>query len=52
MTGVELASEVLAARPGVPIITCTGHRHLIDTDAAEAAGIKAFAIKPLTRREI
>ena len=36
----------------MPIIMCTGFSHLVDADKAKAAGIKAFAMKPLTKREI
>ena len=36
----------------MPIIMCTGFSHLVDADTAKAAGIKAFAMKPLTKREI
>jgi PAS domain S-box-containing protein len=52
MTGVELAKEVLALRPGMPIIMCTGFSHVVNEDKAKEAGIKAFAMKPLTKREI
>ena len=52
MTGVELAREILAIRPDMPIIMCTGFSHLVDADKAKAAGIRAFAMKPLTKREI
>ncbi len=52
MTGIELAGEVLALRPNMPIIMCTGYSQLIDADKAKAADIKAFAMKPLTKREI
>ena len=52
MTGVDLAREVLAIWPDMPIIMCRGYSHLVDADAAEAAGIKAFAMKPMTKREI
>ena len=52
MTGVELAKEVLALRADMPIIMCTGFSHLVDAEKAKAAGIKAFAMKPLTKREI
>ena len=52
MTGVELAKEVLAIRPDMPIIMCTGFSYVVDADKARAAGIKAFAMKPLTKREI
>jgi PAS domain S-box-containing protein len=52
MTGVELAKEVLAIKADMPIIMCTGFSYLVDADKARAAGIKAFAMKPLTKREI
>ena len=52
MTGVELAKELLAIRPDLPIIMCTGFSYVVDADKANAAGIKAFAMKPLTKSEI
>ncbi len=52
MTGIELAGEVLALRPDMPIIMCTGFSQLVDAETAKAAGIRAFAMKPLTKREI
>jgi PAS domain S-box-containing protein len=52
MTGVELAKRILAIRPDMSIILCTGFSHLVDADAANIAGIRAFAMKPLTKREI
>jgi PAS domain S-box-containing protein len=52
MTGIELAKEILVLRNDMPIIMCTGFSHIVDADKAKAAGIKAFAMKPLTKREI
>jgi CheY-like chemotaxis protein len=52
MTGIDLAGAILAIRADMPIIMCTGFSHLVDADKAMAAGIKAFAMKPLTKREI
>ncbi len=52
MTGIELAKEVLALRTDIPIIMCTGFSYVVDADKAKAAGIRAFAMKPLTKREI
>jgi PAS domain S-box-containing protein len=52
MTGIDLARGVLAIRPDMPVIVCTGYSHLVDADKAKAAGIRAFAMKPLTKREI
>ena len=52
MTGVEMAREMLVIRPDVPVILTTGFSHLVDADRALAAGIKAFAMKPLTKKEL
>ena len=52
MTGVDLTKEILAVRADIPIIMCTGFSHLVDADKAKANGIKAFAMKPLTKKEI
>ena len=52
MTGVELAKEILTLRADMPIIMCTGFSYVVDADKANAAGIRAFAMKPLTKREI
>jgi DNA-binding NtrC family response regulator len=52
MTGIELAKEMLTVRADMPIIMCTGFSHMVNEGSAKAAGIKAFAMKPLTKREI
>ena len=51
MTG-DLAKEILAIRADMPIIMCTGFSYVVDAGEAKAAGIRAFAMKPLTKREI
>jgi CheY-like chemotaxis protein len=52
MTGVELAREILALNADTPVILCTGFSHVVDADKAKLTGIKAFAMKPMTKREI
>ena len=52
MTGLELAKKILSIRPGMPIILCTGFSHQVDAETAKQAGIKAFVMKPLVKREI
>jgi CheY-like chemotaxis protein len=52
MTGIELAREILAIRPDTPIIMCTGFSHRVNEASAREAGISAFVMKPLTKREI
>ncbi len=51
MTGMEFAKEVLALRPDMPVILCTGFSHRVDADQAKAAGIRGFALKPMTKAE-
>jgi PAS domain S-box-containing protein len=51
-TGIELAKKILTLRADLPIILCTGFSHLVNADSANAAGIRAFAMKPFTKREI
>ncbi len=52
MTGMELAEAVAAVRRDMPVILCTGFSHIVNANRARAAGIRAFAMKPLTKREI
>lgn len=52
LTGVELAKEIHVLRRDAPIIMCTGFSYQVDADTAGIAGIKSFAMKPLTKKEI
>lgn len=52
LTGTQLAKEITAMRSDIPIIVCTGYSQLVHADTAESACIKAFSMKPLTKREI
>ena len=52
MTGVDMAQKMLEIRPGLPIILCTGYSNLISENQAKSLGIKGFALKPLTRKDI
>ena len=52
MTGVDLARRMLRIRPDLPIILCTGYSNLVDETQAKASGIKGFALKPLTKKDI
>jgi len=48
LRGEELAREILAIRPGMPIILCTGFSELIDETRAREMGISEFVMKPYT----
>jgi CheY-like chemotaxis protein len=52
MTGLDLARRLLQIRPDLPIILCTGYSNLVDEAQARACGIKGFAMKPFTKKDI
>ena len=52
MTGADLARRILQIRPGMPIILCTGYSSTISEEKVKSYGIKGFAMKPLTRKDI
>jgi signal transduction histidine kinase len=52
LLGQDLAREILSIRPDLPIILCTGFSELIHEEEAKAAGIRDFAMKPLTLRDM
>ncbi|MDG4475775.1 GAF domain-containing protein [Thiovibrio frasassiensis] len=52
MTGAELAREILALKPEMPIILCTGQSDLINREKALAMGITDYLNKPFTIQTI
>lgn len=52
MTGAELAREMLALRPQLPIILTTGFSESIDREKAHRIGIQAFMEKPFRKAEL
>ena len=52
MTGDELTRRLLALRPDLPVIICTGFSELIDEDKARELGARALMMKPLTKKEL
>ncbi len=52
MTGVELSAAVLAIRPNMPIILCTGYSSTISRKKALSLGIRDFLEKPMAREDI
>ena len=52
LTGADLAREVFRVRPGMPIILCTGYSETLDEEEARSIGIRDFALKPLTIRDL
>jgi CheY-like chemotaxis protein len=52
MTGAQLASHLIAIRPDIPIIICTGFSEKISEDKARQGGVKGFLKKPLIRADL
>ena len=52
MTGTELSRALLAIRPDIPIILCTGFSAMIDEAKAMSMGIRAFVMKPILKRKM
>ena len=47
LTGVELAEQLIAIRPEIPIILCTGYNEHVSEKKINSFGIKEFLMKPL-----
>ena len=52
MTGDVLSRKLLAVRPDLPIIICTGYSERISVHTAEAIGIRRFVLKPIVMRDL
>jgi PAS domain S-box-containing protein len=52
LTGEQLAKELLAIRPDIPIIICTGYSSKMDAEKANFVGVSAFIMKPVDKREL
>ena len=52
MTGERLAKEMMAIRPDIPIVMCTGFSSVIDEHKAAEIGIVAFLLKPVLKKEL
>jgi len=52
LTGIDLAAEIFTLRRDMPVILYTGFSHTVDAELAKNKGIRAFVMKPLTKRDI
>ncbi len=52
MTGLELATAVLAIRPDIPFLLCTGYSEAVSEEAALAAGIRDYVMKPVRSKDL
>ena len=51
-TGEMLAQEMLAIRPDIPIILCTGFSYVMTEEKALSMGIRAFLLKPFSIEDL
>lgn len=52
MSGIGLSQQLLAMRPKLPIIVCTGYSSMLSESNAEAMGTAACILKPILMREL
>ncbi len=52
LPGDRLASEMLALRPGLPIVLCTGYTDWIDAEKVKQMGLAGFLTKPVDKCEL
>ena len=48
ITGIELARQVYALRPGLPLVIASGHLQADDANQARALGVRHFVEKPFS----
>jgi len=47
ITGMNLAREIAAARPGLPVVLYTGNSERVEQEELDAAGVCALLPKPV-----
>ncbi len=52
LPGAELARRLLAIRPELPVILCSGYSDAVDADSAKKLGIREFVMKPIAGRAL
>jgi CheY-like chemotaxis protein len=52
MTGQELAQQINAIRPDIPVITCTGFSEQIKAGDEGPSSLRGFLIKPIVRGDL
>ncbi|MEH0018286.1 MAG: ABC transporter substrate-binding protein [Desulfobacter sp.] len=52
MTGDQLTTKILAIRPDMPVILCTGYSAKVSQKEADAIGVTTFIMKPLDKPEL
>jgi PAS domain S-box-containing protein len=52
MTGTQLARELIAIKPDIPVILCSGYPENVNQEEVQSIGIKKFITKPISKQDI
>jgi len=52
LTGLQLAEQLVAKRPGIPILLCTGHSRISIEELQNCPAIISYLSKPINLREL
>ncbi|MBU1001106.1 MAG: PAS domain S-box protein [Proteobacteria bacterium] len=52
ITGADLTKQILALRPDIPVIMCTGFSDEMTPDRAKEMGLKGFLLKPVLKKDL
>ena len=52
MTGTQLARELIAIKPDIPVILCSGYPENVNLEEVQSIGIKKFITKPISKQDI
>jgi CheY-like chemotaxis protein len=52
ISGATLVQELRRIQANIPIILCTGFSHTTSAEKAQAMGLQAVLLKPLTARDL
>lgn len=52
MSGADLAQRILAVRPELPILLCSGFSETLDAQKAFDLGIREFLVKPVAKADL
>ncbi|MBU1109545.1 MAG: PAS domain S-box protein [Candidatus Riflebacteria bacterium] len=52
MTGEKLIKQILAIKPEIPVILCSGYSEMMDVETANAMGVSHYILKPVTRKDL
>lgn len=52
LSGLDLAKAMLARRPGLPVLLCTGYSEHVNAEIAQRHGIAGFLYKPVRNQQL